>query len=87
MEAGGKYSILVIYTGFHPDAEFLLVEAAGRSPINETYDPVESKRTMEFQYKVERAARGARRRMAAARREGGFYAWISPVRVDEFVGG
>jgi hypothetical protein len=90
MEIGGKWSILVIYSGFSVDTEHLLLEAAGRDPINQSYDPHEGRRWIEFQYKTEAAARAARRRMQSAKREiepAWKRPWVSPVRCDDYIGG
>lgn len=90
MESAGKWSILVIYSGYSVDTEYLITEAAGRGPINESYDPHEGKRVMEFQYKTEQGAKRARARMAAARmtiEPPWKRPWVGKVRHDDFEAG
>lgn len=90
MEVGGKWSILVIYSGYSVDTEYLITEAAGRSPINDSYDPHESKRVMEFQYKTEDACRKARRRMQTAKQgiePAWKRPWVGPARCNDYIGG
>lgn len=90
MEAGGKYSILVIYTGYDEFTENLIVTAARRPPIDDRYDPHEGKRVMEFQWKTWRSATEARQRMLDVR--AGLeprwkQPWVGKVMKDDFVGG
>ena len=90
MEVGGKWSILVIYSGYSVDTEYLIVEAAGREPINQSYDPHEGKRMMEFQYKTEDGVRRARARMMKARatiEPAWKRPWVGKVRCDDFEAG
>ena len=77
------YRLIVTYSGFDEKKDQKVIRAAGKTPSQLTYDPVEGRRSLDFTFGTAASARSSRARIVILQQsEGGFS--VSKVIDDGF---
>ena len=77
------YRIIITYSGFDEEKDTAIIRSVRKSPTQSMYDPVETRRSLDFTFRGEKAAKTARARIVVLQRAlGGFS--ISKVIDDSF---
>lgn len=61
------YRIIVSYSGFEENKDLQIIRASRQDPAQTTYDPVETRRSIDFTFRSHKTATNARTRIAALR--------------------
>lgn len=63
------FRIFIAYDGFEPELDEMVIKTTRRAPVRESYDPVETSRTMDFHFSSRKAARNTKTRLDRLSRE------------------
>ena len=81
--ADKHYRLIVTYLGFDEKKDTKVIRAAGKSPSQLTYDPVEARRSLDFTFGTSAAARSSRARIVVLQQSSGGFS-VSRVIDDTF---
>lgn len=83
MPEGKSYRLIVTYNGFDEEKDERIIRAVQKQSTQESYDPVETRRSIDFTFKSRKAANNARSRVVKTQQQlGGFS--VSKVIDDSF---
>jgi hypothetical protein len=77
------YRLIVTYSGFDETKDAKITTAAGKSPSQRGYDPVEARRTIDFCFRSKQGAGRARARIVVEQQKSGGFS-VSRVIDDTF---
>lgn len=75
------YRLIVTYSGFDEKKDEKVIRAAGKDPSQLMYDPVESRRSLDFTFGTTAAARSSRARIVVLQQSRGSGSGFSVSRV------
>jgi hypothetical protein len=83
MTPGKYYRVILTYNGFDEEKDEKIIRAVRKRPSQMAYDPVETRRTIDFVFRSHRAATNSRIRVLRVQQESGGFS-VSKVIDDNF---
>jgi len=80
---GKSYRLIVTYNGFDEGKDEDIIRVARKTPSQRTYDPVETRRTLDWTFRSRKAAGNTRTRIVVLQRSAGGFS-VSKVIDDSY---